>query len=238
MPVNPDVIQESQLVPPTFAGADQPKDGESSHESSTRTCETCGQFIGQNPLVKRGMIPPSLAEILVPPPVKPQTENKKRKVVTSGRVISGDEMLKVLKEREEAEVRREEEKKKRQIEKESRREQKEIEQEMRTAKRQKKEQERSERELAKLREKEKKIKFGKLAEKKYTYGVCGVRGRVNDVLYGVEWYGCDNEDCKSTGWFHFEYLSEGERDVIRDSLEDEDVSWFCKTCFPRFYEEE
>ena len=118
------------------------------------------------------------------------------------------------------------------------RKQKEVEDNLKAAKRQKRETEKDEREREKLRERERKEKFGKLADKKYTCGVCGVRGRVYDELYGVEWYGCDNEVCVKTGWYHFDCLCESEKKVIRESLNDDDVLWYCKSCFPRFYEEE
>ncbi|XP_053381705.1 uncharacterized protein LOC123536821 [Mercenaria mercenaria] len=235
MPVNPEIIDVNQLIPPTFAGdnvCDEP-------EESTQTCETCGQFIGQNPLVERGVVPASLAEVLVPPPAKPLSEKKKMgRVVTSGRVISGDEMLQVLKEREAAQMKKQEEKKVRDEEREIRRKKKLEDDEMKVEKRRRKEAEKAEKEQEKLKEKERKEKYGKLTEKKYTCGVCDVRGRINDEMYGIEWYGCDNDTCKTTGWYHFECLSEAEKAVIRESLDDEDVRWYCKACFPRLYEEE
>jgi hypothetical protein len=91
MPVNPDAIDTSQLVPPSFPVEER-------GDNPTITCETCGQFIGQNPLVKRGVVPASLADILVPPPAKPMPQKKRpSKAVTSARVLSGDEMLEILK---------------------------------------------------------------------------------------------------------------------------------------------
>ena len=41
-------------------------------------------------------MPESLAEILVPPASKPAAQRNKRRIVTEGRVISGDEILKEL----------------------------------------------------------------------------------------------------------------------------------------------
>ncbi|XP_060592326.1 uncharacterized protein LOC132747033 [Ruditapes philippinarum] len=120
---------------------------------------------------------------------------KKRpsKAVTSARVLSGDEILEILKEREDAEVKRLEEKKQREEDREMKRKQKIAEDELKAAKKQKRETEKNEREQEKLRERERKEKFGKLADRKYTCGVCGVRGRVFDEQNGVEWYGCDND---------------------------------------------
>jgi hypothetical protein len=143
-----------------------------------------------------------------------------------------------LQEREETEIKRQEEKKQREEERDLKRKQKLVEDELKAAKRQKRETEKNEREQEKLRERERKEKFGKLADKKYTCGVCGERGRVYDEQYGVEWYGCDNELCVTTGWYHFDCLCESERNVIRESLNDDDVQWYCKACFPRLYEEE
>jgi hypothetical protein len=92
MPVNPEVIDASQLIPPSFPIEER------GTIDATRTCETCGQFIGENPLVKRGVVPACLAEVLIPPPAKPLSQKKRpSKAVTSGRVLSGDEMLQILK---------------------------------------------------------------------------------------------------------------------------------------------
>ncbi|XP_060560718.1 uncharacterized protein LOC132720575 [Ruditapes philippinarum] len=212
MPVNPDAIDTSQLVPPSFPVEER-------GDNPTITCETCGQFIGQNPLVKRGVVPASLADILVPPPAKPMPQKKRpSKAVTSARVLSGDEMLEILKEREDAEVKRLEEKKQREEDREMKRKQKIAEDELKAAKKQKRETEKNEREQEKLRERERKEKFGKLADRKYTCGVCGVRGRVFDEQNGVEWYGCDNDLCVITGWYHFECLSESEKKLLRERV--------------------
>ncbi|XP_053380028.1 uncharacterized protein LOC128548692 [Mercenaria mercenaria] len=102
-PFSPSVIDTSQIVEPTFrddanGGPDEPE---------VRTCGTCGSYI-TNPLVRRGLISNSLANILVPPPTKPQNKQQKRtRVVAEGRLISGNDMLSQLKEKEElAEKRR------------------------------------------------------------------------------------------------------------------------------------
>ena len=144
-------------------------------------------------------------------------------------------------------------------EKEQRREQKQKEEEEKQMKRQKREEERK----RKLEEKEKKIaakkvkkvqrtekeievsmnaeedcgeKIGRLAAKKFTCGVCGERGRVTDEANGIEWYGCDDDMCMS-GWYHFKCLSSGEKELLRESLEEENVFWYCKNCIPFLYED-
>ena len=65
--------------------------------------------------------------------------------------------------------------------------------------------------------------------------VCEEGYMMNYMVF--EWYGCNNEVCVKTGWYHFDCLSEREKKLIRESLDD-DVLWYCKACFPRFYEEE
>jgi hypothetical protein len=43
--------------------------------------------------VKDGLVPETLADVLMPQPMKAQTEKKKSRVVLEGRVISGEDML-------------------------------------------------------------------------------------------------------------------------------------------------
>ena len=62
--------------------------------AATLTCDKCGSFLGQNPLVKQGLIPESLAKVMLPPPVGKVVT--KRRIVTEGRVISCEGMLKQL----------------------------------------------------------------------------------------------------------------------------------------------
>jgi len=63
-----------------------------------RSCHACGSFLDQNPLVKRGLIPDRLGDILIPPPMPPSaTRQPSAEIVTAGRVISGDEMLRLSK---------------------------------------------------------------------------------------------------------------------------------------------
>lgn len=147
--------------------------------------------------------------------------------------------------------------------KEQRRDQKQKEEEEKQMKRQKREEERK----RKLEEKEKKAaekkkvkkvkkaqqtdvetevtinesgdcgeKIGRLAAKKFTCGICGERGRVTDAGNGIEWYGCDDDMCER-GWYHFECLSVGEKELLRESLTDEHVYWYCKFCIPFLYDE-
>jgi len=80
------------LVPASF----QPTT-EGIEEETPKTCGTCGQFLGLNPLVRNGLVPSHLADVLVPPPMPPQPAKRSSRVVATGRVISGDEMLEALK---------------------------------------------------------------------------------------------------------------------------------------------
>jgi len=83
---------QQELVPPSI-NIDLASDVE-----PIRSCHACGGFLGQNPLVKRGLIPERLGDILIPPPMPPApTRRPSIKIVTAGRVISGDEMLEILK---------------------------------------------------------------------------------------------------------------------------------------------
>lgn len=90
------IINSTQLVPPTFNRSDS-ADKQAEVRQATRTCDQCGQFIGVNPLVAQGIIPASLAEILIPPPIDTGAKKTSTKRVVTGRVISADEMLQTLK---------------------------------------------------------------------------------------------------------------------------------------------
>jgi len=80
------------------------------------------------------------------------------------------------------------------------------------------------------RAKQKRERFGRLASKKFTCGVCSVRARVNDEREGVKWYGCDRgEGCKVGGWFHMLCLPESEQESLRASLVSGD-KWVCAFC--------
>ncbi|WAQ93423.1 hypothetical protein MAR_005894, partial [Mya arenaria] len=91
-PINRMAIDRSQLVEPLFA---QGVTG-----TSAETCPTCGAF-RVNPLVAQGLIPESLGHILVPPRMPPmQAKRRKSKAVKSARILTGEEMLNELQERE------------------------------------------------------------------------------------------------------------------------------------------
>ncbi|XP_052763611.1 uncharacterized protein LOC128205737 [Mya arenaria] len=94
-PVDRKQITDAELVPPTI-DVSLPQDTE-----PIRSCHACGSFIGDNPLVKRGLVPRHLWDILVPPPM-PAAPIKKpsAKIVATGRVISSDDILESLKAKE------------------------------------------------------------------------------------------------------------------------------------------
>ncbi|XP_052778860.1 uncharacterized protein LOC128216341 [Mya arenaria] len=104
-PVNRMAIDRSQLVEPLFA--------EGVTGTSAETCPTCGAF-RVNPLVAQGFIPESLGHILVPPRMPPmQAKRRKSKAVKSARILTGEEILNELQERELEQKRLLEEKEKR-----------------------------------------------------------------------------------------------------------------------------
>ncbi|XP_053392856.1 DNA ligase 1-like [Mercenaria mercenaria] len=103
--------------------------GGTTEATNIKTRETCGSFT-VNPLVEQGLIPQSMAQILIPPPKQPSnTKIKRSKVITEGRVISGDEMLRQLKEKEKLIKRQIEAKEERLQLKEKRKQEKEKESE-------------------------------------------------------------------------------------------------------------
>ena len=119
-PSNRAAIDSRQLVPVSFQAktAATTSDNENP-EDQTVTCDKCGSYLGGNPLVKQGLIPESLAQIMLPPPGK--VVRKRRKMVTEGRVISGDDMLEQLKLKEEEERIKEERASERKKEREEKR---------------------------------------------------------------------------------------------------------------------
>ncbi|XP_060560005.1 axoneme-associated protein mst101(2)-like [Ruditapes philippinarum] len=178
-----------------------------------------------------------MAQILIPPCNAQMKVNptKKSRVVAEGRVISGDEILKQLKEKEENARKLEEAKEERRKLKEFRKEQKERDIEERQHKKQKKTEEKERRERQKKDEQIRRAVCGRLANRKFTCGVCGERGRMNDELNGVMWYGCDESMCEK--WYHEECLSMKERECLRESME-EKSDWYCGKCKPWLYQEE
>ncbi|KAH3751771.1 hypothetical protein DPMN_186341 [Dreissena polymorpha] len=115
-----------------------------------------------------GLVPESLADILVPPASKPAAQRNKRRIVTEGRVISGDEILKGLMEREKASAEKDRRDAQRALEADERKmmkDQEEIE-------KMKRKEERVEKRLAREQEQKKKadekMDRGKLANKKFT----------------------------------------------------------------------
>ncbi|XP_053381964.1 uncharacterized protein LOC128549365 [Mercenaria mercenaria] len=233
VPFNPKAIDTSQLVPPTFKKTN-PQNG-NKENTNVRSCETCGSFL-VNPLVDQGLIPERMADVLMPPPMPPMKSGKKAsRRVPEGRVISGDEMLKLLKEKEDAARREKEEKEERQRQREERRIQRQKEEEERLVKRQKREEDRRSKALSKEMDRMKRAVGGRLAAKKFTCSVCGERGRMNDEINGVMWYGCDESMCER--WYHEECLSMREREYLLESMS-ERCDWFCRQCKPWLYVEE
>lgn len=55
-------------------------------------------FIGQNPLVKQGLIPENLSEIFLP--IFLPTSDKKRRIITTSRVLTGHEIITQLEQKE------------------------------------------------------------------------------------------------------------------------------------------
>ncbi|XP_053398418.1 uncharacterized protein LOC123557736 [Mercenaria mercenaria] len=239
-PLDGSAIDKSQIVPATFAKPTTATE-ENNDDNDARTCPTCGAFAA-NPLVQQGLVPQHLADVLMPTPSQPLSSQKKKRVVAEGRVISGDEMLHKLKEREAAVLakkeRQEERKKKRILKDEKENKKKEI-----------KIMKKKSGDVQGTLKLKKHIVSGQkssaekavitrdkgLASVIYTCGVCGVRGRKDDEVNGIEWVGCDEEMCLSC--FHLDCLSESEREYVRESLAD-DTDWYCKMCKPWLYEEE
>ncbi|KAH3811326.1 hypothetical protein DPMN_139736 [Dreissena polymorpha] len=85
--VNKSAIDQSKIVKPMF-NAESKVDN---CQPSAETCPTCGAFT-KNPLGVQGFIPESLGHILVPPRMPPK-DKKKPKTITSGRILTGEEML-------------------------------------------------------------------------------------------------------------------------------------------------
>ncbi|XP_053379138.1 chromatin assembly factor 1 subunit A-like [Mercenaria mercenaria] len=177
-----------------------------------------------------------MAQILIPPPKQSsKTQIKRSKVVTGGRVISGDEMLRQLKEKEELIKRQIAAKEERLQLKEKRRQEKEKESEEKQIKKQKREEEKRLKEQKRKDEIIKKAVGGRLAAKKFTCGVCGETGRMIDEMNGVKWYGCEENRCER--WYHEECLSLQEREYLTESVND-GSEWYCRKCKPWLYDEE
>ncbi|XP_052284973.1 uncharacterized protein LOC127881261 [Dreissena polymorpha] len=229
VPLDRGAIDKSQLIPAMFPAVQNIND-----DNSAQTCKECGRFT-VNSLVKAGLVPESLADILVPPASKPAAQRNKRRIVTEGRVISGDEIMKELMEREKASAEKDRRDAQRALEADERKRMKE-EGEIEKIKRK---EERVEKRLAREQEQKKKadekMDRGKLANKKFTCGVCCMRGRVLDESKGIVWFGCDEKVCGK--WYHFECLHRSEQEYLRESME-EGESWYCKACKPWLYCEE
>ena len=99
----------------------------SSDPTPSTICAECGSFLVGNPLVTEGLISYSLSHSF--PPVPAKSMPVKRKMVTEAQVITSDEFIKRIEEKEmEAKVKKEEIAKRKQ-EREERKKQNEAEQE-------------------------------------------------------------------------------------------------------------
>ncbi|XP_053400930.1 uncharacterized protein LOC128557557 [Mercenaria mercenaria] len=246
-PLSRAAIDTSQLLRPAFGPV--AVGGES---TISTTCPTCGHFV-TNPLVTMGIVTEPLARVLLPPPTAPLTEKKQSsKRVEKGRVLSTQEILSSLQEKEKKEEERRAAIATRKLEAEKRREAKAKdaeerrlkraeEQTKRAEKRKREEEEKAERK--RLREERKAQKearslrreivvIDELRASMYICNVCGGRGRKDDEVNGVEWYGCDG--CEA--WYHDGCLSVRELEFVRVSL-NERSDWLCKSCSACLYEE-
>jgi predicted hydrolase (HD superfamily) len=78
-------------------------------------------------LVLQGLVPRSLIDVFRPPTSKPLSTTRKRKVITEARVISGDDMLNQLREKDREEKKQKEELAARKVAQELKRKHKEDE---------------------------------------------------------------------------------------------------------------
>ena len=187
-PVDRSAISQSQLIPASFSkneSVTSTEKGEQSKENTEEeeventtkpdkekgqeetmkslTCDKCGAFTGENPLVKQGLVPESLAKIMLPPPAG-KVLTKKRKFVTEGRVISCEGMLEQLRLKEEEEKTKKENLIKKKKEREERLKEKEEKEKTKKEKVIQKKKEREDK--LKAKEEEEKTKKEKALEKK------------------------------------------------------------------------
>ncbi|WAR16827.1 hypothetical protein MAR_031421 [Mya arenaria] len=246
-PVNRNAIDTLQLITPTFSTAET-SDGKIQFEAET--CLTCGYFI-KNPLVTRGIVPERLAQILVPPPAKPVAHVPKmsKKRVEKGRVVSTEEMLLELqeKERQEEEKRAGVEPRKKDAEEkhrvkaqeaEEKRQRKETTKAAREEKRKNEEDEKEARKRARMEKKSrpgrKEFREREIARVRafsFVCGVCREHGTVTDEEKGLFWYSCDGCD----RWFHNVCLSVDDLCKAVESLNGGE--WMCDSCRPGLIEE-
>ncbi|XP_060593109.1 uncharacterized protein LOC132747678 [Ruditapes philippinarum] len=229
-PLSVDAIDKSQLIPASFK---QPVT-ENAGTAELKTCPTCGVF-NVNPLLKDGLVPKSLADVLMPPPAKPLSQKRTSRMILEGRIISGDDMLMKLKEKEKALEEKKERQEERKRIRELKQEEKAKKEEKKTKRREEKSKKSARRDVSS--QSEKRDRPSRLDNPMYTCtcGVCSVRGRVDDEARGIEWVGCDESMCLA--WYHLDCLCTEEKEYIRESLSDGN-DWYCKVCKPWLYMEE
>ncbi|WAR28587.1 hypothetical protein MAR_014291 [Mya arenaria] len=246
-PVNREAIDKSQLIEPMFATTCETS--ETQTIVAGETCPTCGNYT-TNPLVTKGLIPERLAKILVPPPVKPlgdmQIKRSKNKV-ECGRVISTEELLDKLVEREKQEedmkaavAPRKKEADEKGEAKLKDAELKKVQREVKKVARDDKIKRADEEKATRKRQREEKMVSGNrninlaaVRAASYVCCVCGECGRASDEQNGIEWFGCNG--CER--WYHDHCLSKSELLYVINSLRVEQGDWYCKQCRPWVYEE-
>lgn len=183
-------------------------------KSNTSICAECGLFLGGNPLVTEGLISSSLSHIFPPVPAKPMPV--KRKMVTEARVITSDEFIKRLEEKEmEAKVKKEQITKRKQ-EREERKQQKEAEQEQKKMKKGTK---------MKTSDEQQRVEVGRPGKKraKKNIVVCKIcRLAFPESGEGdIDWVQCELCD----EWCHLECS-----DITAEEIEEEEVCFKCLVC--------
>ncbi|KAK9976532.1 hypothetical protein ABG768_021737 [Culter alburnus] len=134
-PVTPSATPSSTHATLTHTSSTQPTDTTSATPSTTQTpCSSCNRVAPKNYLVAAGIIPESLANVLMSPALE-RKEKVRRRIPLPARVITSDQYFNLLVEKEAEEKEKEEKKRKRKEEMEKKKEEKRQAQE---AKRQKK----------------------------------------------------------------------------------------------------
>lgn len=97
-PIDKEAIDKSQIAKAKFSKPSSSPEATSASNTtanrSSHTCDKCGSFVGGNPLVAEGLVPPALAEIFLPVSTKSLTTRSK--CITDARVISSDEFYNSL----------------------------------------------------------------------------------------------------------------------------------------------
>ncbi|XP_053400684.1 uncharacterized protein LOC128557382 [Mercenaria mercenaria] len=121
-------------------------------------------------------------------------------------------------------------------EKEEREARKLKDKEIKSIRKQKKkeEQERKQKEKVDLKKKRLFTEKQIMSASMYVCGDCKEKGRPDDDINGILWFGCDEETCGL--WFHEHCLTQQAKEYLWESLENGE-EWFCHRCKPWLYEE-